>query len=581
MHGVLHLCGYDHETRRRRDARAAGRACWRGCDALRLRGPRRPPQRGQVHAGQPHRGRQGGDRLRQAADHAARDPRHRHGRGLAARAGRPARRAAPARPAHRAHAAARGARAGRLRRRAVRAQRRAADRRRRPLHRRRDRPGRAAGGDRAQQGRPARPPAHGGRALAARRSSACRARSSPSAPAAATGWARWWTSWSSLLPEGPFLYPPEDQSDLSEKVRLAELVREQVLLRTREEVPHAVEVELDEIEEREDGLLDDPRARLDRDRVAEGDPGRRRRADGQGGRHAPPGARSRRCSAAASTSSCRCACARAGVATRRCWTGWESSDRAHPGLPDRHRGGGGRRGPAAAARRGAAHAEPAAGLAAKRRAGGGPGREPGGAGGDGRARARARSATASSWCTTPSWARGLRARWPRWAGTCCRLLVMVRDSPRSAACPPGRAPRWSARPAPTAWPASGASSPSAGRRRRSKQLAAMDERYGRAANGARLRLAGRAAGLRLPALQRGRGRPGRRGGHGRGPPRAGPRERRGARRRGRPPRPRAATRSSCSPTPATGPSAGTARSGFREIGSVYEFLKLPMGAARP
>jgi GTP-binding protein Era len=33
-------------------------------------------------------------------------------------------------------------------------------------------------------------------------------------------------------------------------------VREQVLLRTREEVPHSVEVEIDEIEEREsDGLL--------------------------------------------------------------------------------------------------------------------------------------------------------------------------------------------------------------------------------------------------------------------------------------------------------------------------------------
>jgi GTPase len=39
-------------------------------------------------------------------------------------------------------------------------------------------------------------------------------------------------------------------------VLLAELVREQVLLRTREEVPHSVEVEIDEIEEREsDGLL--------------------------------------------------------------------------------------------------------------------------------------------------------------------------------------------------------------------------------------------------------------------------------------------------------------------------------------
>ena len=58
-----------------------------------------------------------------------------------------------------------------------------------------------------------------------------------------------------LLPEGPFLYPPEDKSDLALEVRLAELVREQVLRRTREEVPHSVEVEIDELEERDDGLL--------------------------------------------------------------------------------------------------------------------------------------------------------------------------------------------------------------------------------------------------------------------------------------------------------------------------------------
>jgi GTPase len=59
----------------------------------------------------------------------------------------------------------------------------------------------------------------------------------------------------SVLPEGDFLYPPEETSDMSLNIRLAELVREQVLLRTREELPHAVEVEVDEIEEREDGLL--------------------------------------------------------------------------------------------------------------------------------------------------------------------------------------------------------------------------------------------------------------------------------------------------------------------------------------
>ena len=58
-----------------------------------------------------------------------------------------------------------------------------------------------------------------------------------------------------FLPEGDFLYPPQDTTDMSERVRLAELVREQILLRTREELPHAVEVEVDEIDEREDGLL--------------------------------------------------------------------------------------------------------------------------------------------------------------------------------------------------------------------------------------------------------------------------------------------------------------------------------------
>ena len=59
----------------------------------------------------------------------------------------------------------------------------------------------------------------------------------------------------SLVPEGPFMYPPGERSDQSLELQLAELIREQVLLRTREELPHAVEVEIDEVEERNDGLL--------------------------------------------------------------------------------------------------------------------------------------------------------------------------------------------------------------------------------------------------------------------------------------------------------------------------------------
>ena len=51
----------------------------------------------------------------------------------------------------------------------------------------------------------------------------------------------------SLLPEGPFFFADDEISDQSAGVILAELVREQVLHRTRQEVPHAVEVVVDEI----------------------------------------------------------------------------------------------------------------------------------------------------------------------------------------------------------------------------------------------------------------------------------------------------------------------------------------------
>jgi GTP-binding protein Era len=59
-----------------------------------------------------------------------------------------------------------------------------------------------------------------------------------------------------LMPEGPFLFPPEQRSDLPSEVLLAELIREQVLRRTREELPHAVEVQVDEVAHREDGVVE-------------------------------------------------------------------------------------------------------------------------------------------------------------------------------------------------------------------------------------------------------------------------------------------------------------------------------------
>jgi len=58
-----------------------------------------------------------------------------------------------------------------------------------------------------------------------------------------------------LMPEGPFLYPTEQSSDQPSEILLAELVREQVLNRTRDEIPHSVEVAVTEVSPRDDGLV--------------------------------------------------------------------------------------------------------------------------------------------------------------------------------------------------------------------------------------------------------------------------------------------------------------------------------------
>ena len=54
----------------------------------------------------------------------------------------------------------------------------------------------------------------------------------------------------SLLPEGPALFPLEQRTDLTVEERVAEVIREKALQLTREEVPHAVMVEVDEIAEK-------------------------------------------------------------------------------------------------------------------------------------------------------------------------------------------------------------------------------------------------------------------------------------------------------------------------------------------
>ncbi len=59
----------------------------------------------------------------------------------------------------------------------------------------------------------------------------------------------------SMLPAGPMYFAAHQRSDQAPSVLLAELVREQVLARTREEVPHAVEVEVSDITYPHDGLV--------------------------------------------------------------------------------------------------------------------------------------------------------------------------------------------------------------------------------------------------------------------------------------------------------------------------------------
>ena len=53
-----------------------------------------------------------------------------------------------------------------------------------------------------------------------------------------------------LLPEGPTYFAAEQRTDLPLAVQVAELVREQALRLTKEEVPHAITVEVEEIGDR-------------------------------------------------------------------------------------------------------------------------------------------------------------------------------------------------------------------------------------------------------------------------------------------------------------------------------------------
>jgi GTPase len=58
------------------------------------------------------------------------------------------------------------------------------------------------------------------------------------------------------LPEGPRYYPENMLTDQPESLVIAEIIREKFLDRLRDELPHALVVQIEDIEQRDDGLID-------------------------------------------------------------------------------------------------------------------------------------------------------------------------------------------------------------------------------------------------------------------------------------------------------------------------------------
>jgi GTP-binding protein Era len=110
-----------------------------------------------------------------------------------------------------------------------------------------------------------------------------------------------------VLPKGPRYYEPDTWTDQSERMLAQEVVREKVLLQTRDEVPYAVAVTVDRFE----------------DKTTE------RVSKRSAGRH---GWNWNSCSAAASISNSSCACKRNGASARR---GSKSSGCRSPGVSSR------------------------------------------------------------------------------------------------------------------------------------------------------------------------------------------------------------------------------------------------------
>ena len=56
-----------------------------------------------------------------------------------------------------------------------------------------------------------------------------------------------------VLPVGPQYFPEDMITDQPERLIIADIVREKILLKTREEIPHAIAVDVDEMKQRPDG----------------------------------------------------------------------------------------------------------------------------------------------------------------------------------------------------------------------------------------------------------------------------------------------------------------------------------------
>lgn len=58
----------------------------------------------------------------------------------------------------------------------------------------------------------------------------------------------------SKLPEGPQYFPEDMITDQPERLLISDMIREKILLTTRDEVPHSIAVEVEEMKTRDDGI---------------------------------------------------------------------------------------------------------------------------------------------------------------------------------------------------------------------------------------------------------------------------------------------------------------------------------------